>query len=139
MNTKLFLAAIAGAVLSFLLGWFIYGLLLMDFFQANTIVYDGLMLEMPNMFLLMLANLLMSFFMTFVFQRWAGFNTFMKGLYGGVMIGFFFAAITDLYILSMMNLHTPTFIIVDIIISTVMNGIIGGVIGLILGYGKKAA
>jgi len=107
MNIKLFLAAIAGAVVSFLLGWLIYGLLLMDFFQANTIVYEGLFMEMPNMFLLILANLLMSFFIAFIFQRWAGFTTFLKGLGGGAFIGFFLAATIDLSLFSMMNLYTP--------------------------------
>lgn len=138
MNIKLFLAAIAGAVVSFLLGWLIYGLLLMDFFQANTIVYEGLFTEMPNMFLLILSNLLMSFFIAFIFQRWAGFTTFIKGLCGGAFIGFFVAAAIDLSLFSMMNLYTPAYVIVDIVLYTIMTGIIGGVIAMILGSGKKA-
>lgn len=47
MSQRALLAALAGAVTSFLAGWLIYGILLMDFYKANTIVYEGLMKEPP--------------------------------------------------------------------------------------------
>jgi hypothetical protein len=137
MNTRLFLAAIAGAVVSFLLGWLVYGIILSDFMQANSIHYDGLKTEMPNFFLLILSGLFMSFFIAFVFQRWAGFTTFMNGVFGGVIIGFFIAASVDLSFFSMMNLFTPYYLFADIVVGTVITGIEGGVIAAILGYRKK--
>jgi hypothetical protein len=139
MNGKFFLSAIAGAVTSFLLGWVIYGFVLKSFMEANMIHYPGLEMEMPNMFILILSTLLMSVFIAFVFQRWAGFTTFMNGLYGGLIIGFFISASIDLSFFSMMNLFTPKYLVVDIIVGTINTGIIGGVIAAILGMGKKAA
>ncbi len=139
MNMKLTLATIAGAIVSFFLGWIVYGLLLMGFFTANSIHYEGLMLEMPNIWIMIIADLSMGFLLAFIFQRWAKFDTFMKGLYGGLIFGFFLALAMDLFSLSMMNLYTPVYVIVDIIVGTIMNGIVGGVIGWILGMGKKEA
>jgi hypothetical protein len=139
MNGKFFLSAIAGAVTNFLLGWLAYGFLLKGFAEGNMTVYPGLMPEMPNIWLLFLATLLMAFLIAFIFQRWAGYNTFMNGLYGGMIIGFFIGASMDLSMFSMMNLFTPMYMIVDILMSTVMTGIMGGVIAAILGMGKKAA
>jgi len=137
MNLKLFLATIAGAIIAFFFGWLVYGVMLMDFFTANTIHYEGLMMEMPNIFLLALGYLAISFFMAFVFQRWAAFTTFMSGLYGGLVIGFFFSFTFDLYIMAGMNLYTPTSTIVDIVVNTVIYGITGGVIAFILGLKKE--
>jgi hypothetical protein len=138
MNAKLFYAAIAGTVVSFLLGWILYGLLLKGFFDSQTIHYEGLMMAMPNIFLLILANLSMSFFLALIFQRWAGITTFIRGFYAGMTVGFFFALTVDLFFLSMLNLYTPAYAIVDVILSTLLNGVVGGVIGMVLGSGKKA-
>lgn len=137
MNAKFYLSALAGTVTTFLLGWLIYGILLKGFSEANTIHYEGLMPEMPNMFLLILSNLFMALFIAFVFQRWAGFNTFRNGLFGGMIIGFFISAAFDLSMFSMMNLVTPVFLIVDILVYTFMTGITGGVIAAVQGYGKN--
>ncbi|MBK7856274.1 MAG: hypothetical protein IPJ79_16525 [Bacteroidetes bacterium] len=49
MNKKVIAAAIAGAITTFMLGWLIYGMLLMDFMEANTVKYEGLMLNPQNL------------------------------------------------------------------------------------------
>jgi hypothetical protein len=137
MNAKFFLSVVAGAVTNFLLGWIVYGYLLRGFAEANMTQYPGLMPEMPNIFTLLLAILFMAFLIAFIFQRWAGYSTFMNGLYGGMIIGFFIGASIDLSMFSMMNLFTPVYMIVDILMSTIMTGIMGGVIAAVLGMGKK--
>lgn len=52
MNKKLLHATLAGGILFFLLGCLVYGVLLMDFYEANTKVYEGLNKEMPDLLLL---------------------------------------------------------------------------------------
>jgi len=47
MKTKFMLAGLAGGVFYFFLGWLVYGILLMNFYESNTITYDGLNKEMP--------------------------------------------------------------------------------------------
>ena len=139
MVTKLILATITGAVMSFLLGWALYGILLMDFFGANMIIYDGLIKEMPNLLLVFIAGLASWFMISFIFQRWAGFTTFVKGLYGGAFIGLFIGLSIDLSLYSMFNLYNAAYIAVDIVVNTALTALIGGVVGAILGYGNKPA
>ncbi len=137
MNSKIIVATIAGGVAYFLLGWLIYGILLMDFYTANTIQYAGLWKEMPNLLLMFLSNLLGAFLLAFIFHRWAGISTFSGGLTGGLILGLILALMWDLYFLSSMNLYSVTLVVVDVIVSTIFTGIIGGLIGWILGFGKK--
>jgi hypothetical protein len=139
MNTRLIIASIAGAVLYFLLGWLIYGILLTGFYEANTVHYEGLYKAMPNLALLFISNLTMAFLMSLIFQRWAKFTGFSKGMTGGIILGFFISLTYDLSFLSMFNLYNAPATIVDVLVSTVIVGIVGGFIGWILGYVKKGA
>jgi len=137
MNTKIILAAIAGSILYFLLGWLIYGFLLMDFFVENTKFYEGLMYEMPNFLLYFLANLSLSYLIAFIFQKWANIKTISKGFSAGFFIGLFLSISIDLMFYASMDLYTPTGVVVDIIVNSVIIGVAGGSIGWILGFEKK--
>ena len=48
MDKKIITAAIVGAIVSFLLGWLIYGFLLMDYYTAYSVKYEGLMKDPPE-------------------------------------------------------------------------------------------
>jgi hypothetical protein len=139
MNVKLILASLGGAILSFLLGWLVYGILLKGFYEANTTHYEGLIKELPNIPLIFLSCLVMSFLLAYVFQRWAGFKSFGKGFTGGMIIGFLICLSYDLSFMSMYNLFAFSVVVVDVIVGTIFNGIVGGVIALILGFEKKTA
>jgi len=137
---KLILAAFAGSVIQFLLGWLIYGLLLTNFMDSQTTHYDGLIKDMNTgsfMILVYLAGLAMSFLLAFIFQRWAKFESIVKGLTGGMILGFFIALSYDLNSFSMMNLISVNAMIVDVIAYTVIIGIVGAIIAWILGYKSK--
>jgi len=138
MNTKMLLAALGGAVTFFILGWIIYGLLLMGFFEANSIHYEGLMYEMPNIFLIFISNLATAVLLAYIFDNWANFRTFSKGFMGGVIIGILIAISYDLMSLATMNLMNTTAVFVDIIAGTIIIGITGGIVALILGTGKAS-
>jgi hypothetical protein len=137
MNVRILVATLGGAVLNFLLGWLVYGILLMDFFTNNMTHYDGLMKEMPNVFLIFLANLFMAFLYAFIFDRWANIRTFAKGFVGGIIISSMISISMDLYFLSSMNLYNGTSVVVDILVAILFGGIVGGLIGWILGYGGR--
>jgi hypothetical protein len=145
MNKKLFLAALAGTVVAFLLGWLIYGLLLDSFMKSNmnpiATACPGLMKEMGASFmiLILISNFLMALFITFIFQRWAKFEHLSQGLIAGMFFGFFFALSYDLSGFAMMNLYSVSGIVADVIANTVITGITGVVIVWVLGYKSKAA
>jgi len=137
MKTKFILAGLAGGVFYFFAGWLIYGILLMNFYESNTIHYDGLNKEMPVMWMLALSNLLMGYFLAYIFDRWAKISTPLDGFAAGLIIGLFISLIYDLSFLSMMNLMSSTMALVDIIVSGLVIGLVGAVVGWVLGYGKK--
>jgi hypothetical protein len=142
MTKKLILAALAGAVAQFLLGWLIYGIVLANFMSSQTTHFEGLMKDMNTgsfMILIFLSGLVMSCLIAFIFQRWAKFDKFQSGLTGGIVLGFFFALSYDLNFLASMNLMTFRGMIVDVIAMSIMLGIIGGIIAWILGMKPKVA
>jgi hypothetical protein len=141
MMKKLLLAAVAGSVVQFLLGWLVYGLLLAGFMSSQTTHYDGLMRDMNSgsfILLIYISGLAMSFFIAFIFQRWAKFEKFFMGLTAGMVLGFFMSLSYDLSSYAMMNLISLSGMIVDIITATVLTGILGAVIAWVLGMGKAA-
>ncbi len=138
MTTKALLAALAGAVFSFLGGWLVFGMLLMDFYTANTTSYEGLMkLPMPDMIFIFLSGLFSSVLVAFIFSKWANVKTFGAGFTNGMIIYFLIAASFDTAMYSFYNLMNLTLVCVDIIVSTVFGGVLGGIVGVVLGMGKK--
>ena len=139
MNTKILLAALAGAVAAFLLGWVVYGILLMDFMNSNTTSYAGLTKDPPNFIGVFIAGLCMSFLMAYVFNRWAGISTFAKGFMGGLIISLPVLLNWNISFYSFFNLYSTTWLVTDVVVGTLFYGIIGGIVGLVLGMGKKPA
>jgi uncharacterized membrane protein len=141
MIKKLILATLAGSVVQFLLGWLIYGLLLANFMNSHTTHYEGLMKDMNTgsfIILIFISGLVMSFLITYIFQRWAKFEKFFMGLAAGMLLGFLLALSYDLYFLASMNMFSVSAMIVDIIANTVVVGIVGAVIAWVLGFKSKA-
>ena len=139
MSTKAILAAVAGTIFAFLLGWLIYGILLMDYFESNVIPYEGLMKETPDMIVIIINNILWAFLFAFIFHRWAGIKTIIGGMTAALIITLPVSLSMDLYVWGSMNLYPFKLVIVDVISSTVLWVLVGGLMGYILGTGKKAA
>ena len=139
MRTKFILAGLAGGVLNFFLGWLVYGILLMKYYEANTIHYDGLMKEMPIMWLLIISCLFTGYFLAFIFDRWAKINTLKGGFTAGVIIGLFLGLMYDLSFLSMWNLYNWQIVVIDVLVAAVVYGITGALVGVILSGKEKSA
>lgn len=141
MTKKLILATLAGSVAQFLLGWLIYGLLLMNFMDSQMNHFPGLMKDMNSasfMILIFISGLVMAFLLAYIFQRWGKFDTFLSGLTSGMLIGFFLALSYDLYFLASMNMYKSFgVVVVDVIANTVVVGIVGAVIAWVLGFKSK--
>jgi hypothetical protein len=72
MNIRVLLAAVAGAITLFVLGYLIWGMLLASYFKGNAIEYTGLSkLPTPNLVSLFLSNLALAFLLAFIFDQWA--------------------------------------------------------------------
>lgn len=138
MNTKVLLAALVGAVVAFLLGWVIFGMSLMGYYEAHMIRYEGLMKaegEM-NLVLMFCSNLCLSLVLTYAAHR-MGVNDIRGGLMTGAVLGFLFFLSVDLGFMAMMNMFADTtMVIVDVLANTVWTAGIGATIGFMLGRGK---
>jgi hypothetical protein len=105
MNTKVLLAGLAAGIVAFLLGWVIFGMLLMGYYEANMIHYDGLIKGEGEMHLglMFLSNLMLSMMLAYVFSR-MGVNDLKGGLIAGAIIGFLVYLSVDMGFMAMMNM-----------------------------------
>ena len=133
MNTKQFvIATLAGFITLFLLGFLFYGLLLMDFYAANTGSATGVARDTPIWWALGLGELTLAAFLTLVLGRWAGISTPKGGFMAGAIIGCLLALAIGLGIYATMNTTTITVVLVDVLVAGIRLGIAGSVIGTVL-------
>ena len=138
INIRVLLATVAGTITIFLLGYFIFGILLAPYTIAGEIEYTGLRKEPPDMLLLLLKNIVQAVLLVYIFEYLAGIRTFLGGVKEGAIIMFLITLSLNLSLLSIMNLHTGfTANILDVVGETVRAAVGGGVIGAILGFRHK--
>ena len=139
MNTKIIVGAIVGAIASFLLGWVVYGMLLMDFFKANATVYEGLMKDPPVLWAIFASGLCITTLLAWLFSK-LGITTFMKGATTAFVIAFLLTLWYYLLAHAFMNLYNTTLMMTDILVGSVFNAVIGGIIAMVMGkVGNKSA
>ena len=138
MITRVLVATLAGAIVMFLLGYLIFGVLLNSFMQANVNQYAGMIKDPPNFMLLIGANLVLAWLLAFVGDYWAGIRNFASGLKLGALITFPVVLWSDLQFESFANIYIGFVpIIVNVLAGTLLGAIAGGVIGLVLGIVDK--
>jgi hypothetical protein len=132
---KRILATLAGFVVFFMLGWLLYGMLLMDFFTTNAGSATGVQKSEDEMvwWALIVGNVLQSYLLVYIFGKWANITTFAEGLKGGAMIGLILGYAYDLIMYSTANIMNLTAALVDPLIAALMMSLAGGVIGWVLG------
>jgi hypothetical protein len=142
MNTnKFFVGGIIGGVASFLLGWVVWGMLLMNFMgQHSSEASKAVARSDENMiwWALIVGNLAFGFLLSYVINK-AGAKSAGAGAGVGAIVGLLSAIGFDCMMYSMMDMMDTTAIAVDIVAALVVNAVIGGIIGWYLGMGKKAA
>jgi hypothetical protein len=87
MSKKAWLAGLAGGVAAYLVGWLLYGILLMDFLQSHTTVYPGLFKEKMNMITIALGCFVWSFTIAWVYSNFSGKKSVPGGVITGVILG----------------------------------------------------
>jgi len=129
------MATLAGFVTFFLLGWLLYGMLLMDFFIANAGSATGVQRTDTEMvwWALALGNVFQSYLLVYIFGKWANITSFAGGLKAGGTIGLILGFAFDLTMYGTSNIMNLTAALVDPLVGTVMMALTGGVIGMVLG------
>lgn len=129
---KLFAGGITGGILFFLLGWLIYGILLMDFMKANPGAASGFDRATPDMMYLVAGNLISGFLMAYIFTK-ASVNTLVNGFITGAIIGLLMAASYDCMNYAFTTMMSKKMIMADVLAAAVLTGIVGAIVGLIMG------
>ena len=136
---RLLMATLAGGITSFLAGYLVFGTLLMGFMTSNRGSSTGIDKIPPDFIPLILGNFFMALLLAYIFERWAGINTFASGAKAGSVIFALESAGQNCLTFGTTNTLTTTAVVVNIIAITVIGAIVGGVIGLVLGkVGTKA-
>jgi Protein of unknown function (DUF1761) len=139
MNKQTLLAIGVGFVVSFLLGWLVYGMMLMDYMGAHTLAGFNKTEEEMSFGGLIVGTLAMVVLFTLLLSK-MGATDLKKGAIAGLWIGFLVTLSYDSYFWAATHLYSDMEVIcVDVIASSLMNAIMGGVIGWMLGMKGKTA
>ncbi len=140
MNKNVLLAAAVGGITAFLLGWLIFGVLLMDYMNSHMVSYPGLMKSESEMDLglLFVSNLVLAALLAWSFDR-MGVKGLMAGVRTGAVMGLLFYLSVDLSFLAMMNLFSePMAAVVDVLSNALWVTGVGAAVGMVLGRTARA-
>jgi len=134
---KILRGTIFGGIAFFLLGWLVYGILLMDFMAANS---NNCAARLDNEMIwwaMIVSNLVLALFVTLVL-KWSGAKSLTDGMRIGALIGFLTGLSTDLSFYSMTTMISNlTALLVDVLVYTLVLGVVGIIIVLTWGKEKK--
>jgi len=138
-TNKILLGGIAGGISFFMLGWIIYGMLLMDFMASNSNQCAARPMQDMIWWAMILSNLALGFLLSIVFT-WANTKGVIAGAKVAGILGLLFGISIDFSFYSMTTMyHNIMILFVDIVAYTLMTAIAGAVIAWVMGMGKKAA
>jgi hypothetical protein len=138
MKVGTLVAALAGGIVMFGLGFLFFGVLFAEYFKANTIDYPGLVKDPPVIWAIFLFNLVWAWLIAWVVDR-SNLGGWAEGAKAGAIIMFVLALGIDLEFQAFMNIHKEVApMILHIGIVTVMGAVAGAVIALVLGYFDKS-
>ena len=138
MNVKTLIGGLVAGVTAFLLGWVIYGMLLMDYFTNNMVKYEGLTKDPMEMWAMVVSNLALGLLLAYVFNG-SGVKTVANGIASGAIFFGLFSVGVDMMFYAQMNLFSLQLICVDVLASLVMGALVGAVLGWWFGRGQTAA
>jgi hypothetical protein len=140
MNTKKFLiGTVVGGIVVFFVGYLLYGVLLMSFFNQHSIAPPGSMKSMNDFSwgALVLANFATGALLTYIILKIGNVNSFGSGAGLGFVIGLFMYLGDYLLHYATGNYMDLTGTLADVITGAVLTAIAGGIIAAVLNMGKK--
>ena len=129
MNAKTIIAAIFGAVAFFLLGWLIWGFLLMSTMNQYVNASCAKPMEEMNMTLLIIANLIWGLLYAYIFANWNGPKTFSSGLLPGALINVLIGLSLEMFNYTFTTVNTSmTPMWINIVPNAFVGAIAGGIV-----------
>jgi hypothetical protein len=122
MNAKNFIVGgIVGGIVNFLLGWVFYAKLFPNIYPESA---------ETKLEFIALGCFTFGFFVSYIFNKWAGISNPITGLYAGAVIGLFNGLSMNFYIFSNKTLNIES-MITDIVINIVIGAIIGSAVAFV--------
>lgn len=134
MNVKTLVAALAGGIVMFGLGFLFFAVLFTNYFQENMVQYAGLMKEPPIIWAIFLFNVVWAWLIAWIADR-SGSAGWAAGAMTGAITMFTVSLAMNLDFFAFLNIHKSLApILVHLIGVTIMGAAAGAVIGLVLDY-----
>ncbi len=131
---KILRGTVFGGITYFLLGWLVWGILLMDFMSAN--MNQCAARTDTMIWWAMIVSALAGTLLLTLILKWAGAKGVIDGLKYGALFGVLYASVVDLSSWSMTTMFNNFGVLmVDVLVSTVVFAVVGLVI--VLTWGKE--
>jgi hypothetical protein len=139
-NNKILLAGFIGGVTLFILGFLVYGMVLMQFMADNAGAAGvNKAPEEMSFAWLIVSNLASGYLLAVIYGKYAGINTAMAGAKAGALIGFLMSLGVDSALYATTNLYNMNAMLADIAAWTIMCSIASAVVAGVLGMKSKVA
>lgn len=127
-------ATVVGGIVLFVVGYLIWGLALMGFFESHSVGPEGMMKAEEDMSiaLIFLSSVFYAALLTLTVGVWGGKRSFVTGFSGGLLVGLLTTLSMAAIFLGSMNFMTLTGHLVDVVASGIWAGLGGGVIAITL-------
>jgi hypothetical protein len=132
---KILRGTVFGAIVYFLIGWLIYGILLMDFFSTGMNQCANRPMGEMIWWAMIVSNLAVALLLTLILY-WKKARGILAGLITGAIFGVLFTTTIDFSFWSMSTIYSGiSTILAEIAVSAFIYGVVGMVI--VLTWGKK--
>jgi hypothetical protein len=134
MNMRLIIAVLIGSVVSFLLGWLIFDILLGAYYESTMNVFKGLQRDEATVRLwaIYLAQLAWCALLGYVLSRQSGNYSIGSSFVTGAVVMGLAGGAFNLMMWATMNLAPYKLYVVDTAVNAVFGGVIAVIIGMIL-------
>jgi hypothetical protein len=139
-SNKFLLGGIVGGVAYFLLGWLVWGMLLMNFMKEHSKMDSGAFRDEKDMiwWAMIVGNLALGFLLSYILSK-SNAASAGSGAAGGFVFGLLVSIAVNTMLYAQIDLWDTTAMLVDIVAMTVVSTIVGAIIGWLNGMGSKSA
>ena len=136
---KLFFGGIIGGIVNFLLGWLVYGILLMEIMRKHSTHRPSVFRTEEEMiwWSLILGNIAIGFMIAYVILK-ANIKTAGAGAVTGFVLGMLTSLGIDCIMYAQMKVFGRAVIAMDVVAAAIITAIVGAILGWYFGRGEKA-
>ncbi|MCI0432578.1 MAG: hypothetical protein L0271_02855 [Gemmatimonadetes bacterium] len=138
-SNKLLVGTLVGAVVAFLLGFLLYGVALMSFYEGNIGSAMGVVRDPPGLVAIAIGQIPFALFLTMAITRWGNSASVAGGAKVGAIFGLLVFLGFNLTMYGATNIQNMTATLVDPFVALVLWSVTGAAIGMVLGRGQTAA